>query len=145
MAPKIETWSIRVTNPDLMEQPKDHPLNEWQKYDAALNEGTPLAIPRIGQFFLQGMMNRMGVSYHKYGSFLETFPHKRVGVENALHRIDHYHKTGNIEELMDAANYLLIEFVRPSSEDCYYRPTDSDASPGAKNVDGTISHGKVDE
>lgn len=136
--PKIEDWSIRVTNPDLMTgPPEDHPLQDYIN-----KEDIPLAIPRIGQFFVQGMMNRMGVSYHKYGSFHEMFPDKRSGIGNALVRIERYQQTGNIEDLIDGANYLMIEFCRPGIETAYFKPEDSHASPGALNRDGTISHGK---
>lgn len=144
MTPRIEQWQIRVTNPDLMESPKDHPL-----YDAITavdaEHGAPLQIPRIGQFFLQGMMNRMGISFHKYGSFLETFPEHRSGVDNALVRIRRYIETGNLEDLIDGANYLLIEFVRPSHPNPYFESEGSETSPGALNLDGTVSHGKVGE
>jgi hypothetical protein len=144
--PKIENWAVRVTNPDLMVSPhEDHPLQDYIKA-----QDPPLVVTRIGQFFLQGMMNRMGVSYHKYGSFHEVFPDKRSGVENALLRIEKYLETGNLEDLIDGANYLLIEFCRPPEHtsrgmETFFESEDTHTSPGALNRDGTVSHGKDEE
>lgn len=144
--PKMETWHVRVFNPDLMYHPEDeHPLAKHGK-----NQDPPLQITRVGQFFLQGMMNRMGISYEKYGSFHEVFPYKRSGVENALARIEKYQETGNLEDLIDGANYLLIEFCRPPEHtsrgmETYFESEDSHTSPGALNRDGTVSHGKDEE
>lgn len=115
--PRLETWPIRVTSPDCMN-------------DAAKD-------------FLQYMMNRMGVSYHKYGSLEQNFPHNRTGVDNLRQRLEKYEETGNLEWLVDAANYALIEFLFPSVEGAHFRPTDSDESPGAVNRDGSIHHGKT--
>lgn len=96
-------------------------------------------------FFLQGMMNRLSVSHWKYGSIHDTFPEHRKGVDNIQLRVDKYLETGNTEWLIDAANYALIEFMRPSHPNPLFKATDSDESPGAVNADGTISHGKVGE
>lgn len=94
------------------------------------------------QAFIQGMFNRTGISYLKYGSIHDNFPHKRSGLENAMVRIDRYLETGNKEELMDAANYLLIEWLLPNHPNAHFRATDSDESPGAVNKDGSVSHGR---
>lgn len=114
--PKIEKWQIRVTSPDMQDE-------------RALQ-------------FLQGMMDRTGVSYHKYGAIQDAFPHKRTGVDNIQQRVDKYLETGNTEFLIDAANYALIEFMRPSREGAFFKSTDSDESPGALNRDGSVSHGR---
>lgn len=92
--------------------------------------------------FLQGMMNRMGVSYHKYGDFHENFPHRANGIDQLLQRLALYQSTGNTEWLIDMANYCMIEFCCPSHPDAHFRPTDSDESPGRVNNDGSVSHGR---
>jgi len=84
----------------------------------------------------------MGVSYHKYGTIQNNFPHRRVGVDNALQRIDMYQEDGNLEWLIDAANYLLIESLRPSHPKAHFEATTSEQSPGAINRDGSVSYGK---
>lgn len=94
--------------------------------------------------FMQGMFNRTGFSFHKYGSIHDNFPHNRTGIDNAWMRLERYGKTGNKEELIDAANYLLIEFLKPSHPAAHFRATDSDESPGALNLDGSISHGRTE-
>lgn len=118
MEPKIQQWGINSISPDT------------QNAEA--------------KFFLQGMMNRMGVSYHKYGSIESSFPHKRTGRDNVVLRLEEYIKTGNTEFLIDAANYCLIEFLKPSVKGANFRATDSDESPGAINRNNTVSHGKDD-
>lgn len=112
--PEIVTWKIRVTSPDCQ------------------NEET--------HQFLQGMMDRMGVSYHKYGSLFEKVPRERTGHENVLLRVDAYLKTGNTEYLMDGANYCLIEHLAPALPNAHFRSTDSDESPGVIYRDGRIQH-----
>lgn len=114
--PPTQTWPILVTSPDAQ-------CEEAKR-------------------FLQGMMNRMGFSYHKYGAISTSFPHKRTGVDNIAQRVEEYRRTGNTEFLADAANYCLIEALRPSIEGAHWRSTDSDESPGALNRDGSVSHGK---
>lgn len=99
------------------------------------------AIDAVAEF-VQKMFNRTAVSFHKYGSIHDNFPHNRTGIDNAQIRLDCYRETGNVEELVDAANYLLIEALCPSHPDAHFRATDSDESPGALNRDGTVSHGK---
>lgn len=118
--PRVETITIRLTSPDTMGEHREK-----------------------AQFILQGMMNRLGISYHKYGSFQQTFPEHRKGVDNFGPRVELYRETGNTEWLLDAMNYLFIEFMCPSVEGAHFRATDSDESPGAVNSDGSVSHGKV--
>lgn len=93
-------------------------------------------------FFLQAMMNRMGVSYHKYGSFYTMFPNLKTGVDNASQRIEKYREDGNMEWLVDAANYLMMEFQAPSHPEAHFRATSSDESPGSIMRDGGIDWGR---
>lgn len=80
--------------------------------------------------FVTGMRNRMATSYFRYGSVRHNYPHKNNALASMQQRIDLYQKTGNTECLMDAANFLMIEFMRPSHPQAHYRPTDSSESPG---------------
>lgn len=86
--------------------------------------------------FIQGMVNRMLTSYHKYG-------HIKDAVEAGLDmrkqidiRLGKYDETGNTEWLIDAANYCMIEFMHPSHPDAHYRSTDSKESPGRIHKSG---------
>lgn len=88
--------------------------------------------------FLQGMLDRMAVSYAKYGKVTDAYPHKVDALKSLEVRLDKYAQTGNTEYLMDAGNFAMIEFMAPKNEDAYYEPTDSKGSPGRK------WHGEVD-
>lgn len=89
--------------------------------------------------FLQGMLDRMAVSYHKYGALAKAFPHDVSALASLQQRLERYQATGNTEFLIDAANFCLIEFMRPSVEGAFYEPTDSDQSPGRTSTRGTVT------
>ncbi len=80
--------------------------------------------------FLQGMLDRMAVSFHKYGPVAEAYPDKVNALKSCLLRVDKYRETGNTEFLVDAANFLMIEFLCPSVAGAGFHATDADASPG---------------
>lgn len=80
--------------------------------------------------FLQGMVNRMGVSYYKYGYIKDAYPHDVNALLSMQQRLNKYQQTGNTEFLIDAANFAMIEFLRPSVEGAFFEATDSDQSPG---------------
>jgi len=92
--------------------------------------------------FLQGMLNRMAFGFHNYGHSRRTH-HTFSGLENAKLRLAKYEESKNSEFLMDAANYCMIEFFRPSMADTFFRPTTKDESPG-DIVDGRMVRGKED-
>lgn len=90
--------------------------------------------------FVQGMYNRMCMSFFRYGKVAEGFPDKVNALKSMEKRLEEYHKTGNREFLMDAANFLMIEFMHPKKEDTFYKATDSKESPGRQlntNVQST--------
>ncbi len=88
--------------------------------------------------FAQGMLNRMAMSYHKYGKVADAYPHKVDALQSMQVRLDKYAATGNTEHLMDAANFLMIEFMHPKHPDAHFAPEDSKASPGR------VFHGEID-
>lgn len=85
--------------------------------------------------FLQGMLDRMGLSYYKYGKIVDAYPHKINAIESMKVRVDKYLDTGNIEFLIDAANFAMIEFMLPSHPEAFYKATTSDESPGRAAYD----------
>lgn len=96
--------------------------------DLKLPERTPdteYSIP-----FLQGMVDRMAVSFAKYGPVAEAYPGKVDALESLRVRLEKYAATGNTEYLMDAANFAMIEFMRPAHPRAHYRPTTERESPG---------------
>lgn len=68
-------------------------------------------LPEGVETFVRGMINRMIVSYHKYGPLKLAYPHKVNAVESLRQRVDEYRKTGNTEWLIDAANFAMIHFI----------------------------------
>lgn len=91
--------------------------------------------------FVQGMKDRMTISYYKYGPVVEAFPHKVNAITSLTDRLRKYAETGNTEFLMDAANFAMIEFMFPSHPEAFFEPTDSDQSPGRRAArKGTVDH-----
>lgn len=83
----------------------------------------------FSESFVDGMRRRMAVSYHKYG-LREDSVGKVMAIEAAIQRIEKYQDDGNTEWLVDAANFVMMEFMAPQHPDSHYRATDSGESPG---------------
>lgn len=92
--------------------------------------------------FHQGMLDRMAVSYFKYGPVSEAYPDKVDAIDSLRVRLDKYLADGNTEWLMDVANFAMIEFMYPGHTKAHYKPTDSHESPGrvwkADEFDDTV-------
>lgn len=102
----------------------------------------PDAVPvnQIDEMFIQGCLDRMATSYFKYGSTrAPDWPRKANMLASAQLRINKYLETGNTEWLMDASNYIQIEFMNPAHPDAHFRSTDGDESPGNVMADGSMS------
>lgn len=99
-----------------------------------------LPVSEFSQQFIQGMKDRMAMSYCKYGPIKDAFPHKVNALESLQMRLDKYHETGNTEWLIDAANFAMIEFMLPSHPKKHFRGTDSRESPGRFSLE----EGKTD-
>lgn len=89
------------------------------------------------QQFWDLMKNRMLVSYYKYGKVEDAMVPKGDGppkiinaVASAELRLQKYRDTKNVEYLVDAANFLMMEFMYPQHPGAYFKATDSDQSPG---------------
>ena len=87
--------------------------------------------------FLQGMVNRMLTSYHKYGHVAIAVQNGVDCLESSAQRVRKYRETGNTEYLMDAANYLMMEFMYPSLENAHFDP--ESRSPGRTLTSGRIT------
>lgn len=86
--------------------------------------------------FLRGMASRMAMSFEKYGDVREAYPARLHALRSMQVRLDKYQETGNTEYLMDAANFIMIEFMCPSREGAFFKATDSDGSPGRIDLTG---------
>lgn len=75
--------------------------------------------------FVQGMYDRMAMSFCKYGPVAAAFPEKVDALKTLELKLQAYRETGNTEWLIDVANYALIEFLRPRHPNAHYRATDN--------------------
>jgi hypothetical protein len=82
--------------------------------------------------YVQCMVDRMNMSYFKYGLVSEAYPAKVDAIASLKKRLDKYEETGNTEWLVDAGNFAMIEYMHPRHPKAHFKSTDSDESPGRK-------------
>ena len=76
-------------------------------------------------------LNRIKTSFYKYGSAKINFGKGLVNaVETAEKCIKKYQDTGNTEYLLDAANYLMFEYMYPQHDNAHFKATESHESAG---------------
>jgi len=75
----------------------------------------------------------MLTSFWKYGPLRDNTTRCDCFKE-ARKRIREYRRTGNTEWLMDAANFLMMEFMFPKHRKAHFRPTDAHDSPGVSHL-----------
>lgn len=51
-------------------------------------------------------------------------------IQRAKEKIDLYDRTGNTEYIVDAFNYMLLEWAEPYHPDAHFKPTDRNPEPG---------------
>jgi len=123
----------------------------------------PDSVPQdqIDEPFIQGMLDRMAVGFHNYGH-IRRYENVSNSLKNVIIRLAKYAgmnniqeivkelsvridlpPTGNTEFLMDASNYCMMEFVKPSLDFAYFATTTKEDSPGAI-VGGKHVKGKED-
>lgn len=110
-----------------------------------MNELTLRQSPPSTEFsatFLQGMLDRMAVSFHKYGPVAAAYPADVDALASARQRLEKYEETGNTEWLIDLANFAMIEFMHPRHQAAHYRATDSGESPGRIDTAGHRTYSK---
>lgn len=79
---------------------------------------------------LQAMTDRMSVSHFKYGPVRDKYPDSASAIDSLNKRLVMYRESGNTENCLDAANFAVIERVRPSHPKAHFRAQDSHESPG---------------
>jgi hypothetical protein len=119
-------------------------------------------VDQIDVSFIQGMLNRMAFGYHNYGH-MRRYEKVSNSLKNSVIRLCKYagletiaaivdelrsrdialERTANTEFLMDAANFNMMEFVKPSLPGAQFTATTKDQSPGAI-VDGRHVKGRED-
>lgn len=89
--------------------------------------------------FIQSMVDRMHVSFFKYGPLRKGYPQYVSALKSLKLRLEKYEQTKNLEHLIDAANYCMIEFMHPSVEGATFISTDASGSPGRVTPTGKVS------
>lgn len=85
--------------------------------------------------FDQLRRNRVEVSYYKYGPSRANFATGNVQALPTMEKcIEKYNATGNTEYLLDAANYLMFEFMYPQHKKAHFKATDSKDSAGIVGI-----------
>ena len=75
--------------------------------------------------------NRVETSFYKYGTAKKNYANGNVQALPTMERcIEQYKVTGNTEYLVDAANYLMFEFMWPQHSNAHFRATSSEESAG---------------
>ena len=87
-----------------------------------LHEPTKVPKTQWSKFFLQGMINRMAFGFFRYGDVTKSHEDWIKRLKNS---INHYHKTGNTEFMLDAANYCMCEFQFPTHSKAHFTCSDS--------------------
>lgn len=82
------------------------------------------------EIFHQGMIQRMEVSFFKYGKVSDAYPEKVDAIASLEERLRRYKEDGNTEWLMDLSNFAMIEFMHPRHPQAHFRSTRADESPG---------------
>lgn len=112
---------------------------DFGPHEIKLKHAGPMS--EISPEFLQGMLDRMAISFHKYGYVKNNCgPRGKVDALACIkQRLEQFEKTGNTEFLMDVANFGMIRHMFPKKGE-YCESTDVDRSPGLTLVDGTKTH-----
>jgi hypothetical protein len=79
--------------------------------------------------FLQKMINRMIIGHYRYGPMRlmgKTEKSTKTPLQRIKMTLAQYNKTGNIEILVDLANYCMSEFTYPSHKKAHYKDLDSE-------------------
>lgn len=79
---------------------------------------------------LQAMLDRMSMSHFRYGNMRDHYPHSAKPIDSARERMGMYDRTGNTENCLDAANFLIIEHLLPSHPQAHFKAQRAEESPG---------------
>lgn len=79
--------------------------------------------------------HRVEMSFYKYGSSAINFGRRYVNALGCVTKcLDKYLKTHNTEYLVDAANYLMFEYMFPYFDDAFFKATTSSESAGIDGI-----------
>jgi len=87
----------------------------------------PLSVLRKIQcnpVFEQLCRNRLIMGAYRYGELFTENSCSCASVDDIRIRLDLYDKTGNLEHLIDAANYVMLEFTYSKHKNAHFRAID---------------------
>lgn len=69
-------------------------------------------------------------SHYKYGWVSDSYPELVDAIACLEQRLELYKKDGNIDHLIDVANFAMIESMHPRHPNAHFERLSSDQSPG---------------
>lgn len=76
---------------------------------------------QFSEDFVRKMKARVFVGYHRYGQSKQyAIENKYDILETIKKRLEKYRETGNKEHLVDAANFIMIEYMYPQHPDAHF-------------------------
>lgn len=63
----------------------------------------------------------MITSYYKYGKAALNYPNNVDAIASLEQRLNLYKQTGNMDYLIDIANFAMLEFMFPRKKDSFYK------------------------
>lgn len=77
----------------------------------------------------------MVMGFYKYGPLKDNIDNEAYDMLESLKlRLEHFEKTRNVEYLADVANFCMMIFMYPERFNAFYKPTDTDKSPGISGM-----------
>ena len=84
--------------------------------------------------FFAKMKGSMLQSHYKYGWVSDTYPELADAIACLKQRLELYEKDGNIDHLVDVANFAMIESMYPRHPNAHFERLSSDKSPGLVGI-----------
>lgn len=130
-------WQERITDHQRSTGtifPKEVGKTPFQFFSKNKKRGFSM-LEEYSERFDQLRKNRVEVSYYKYGPARKNYKTGNVQALPSMERcIEKYNSTGNTEYLVDAANYLMFEFMYPQHPKAHFKATDSKDSAGIVGI-----------
>lgn len=89
---------------------------------------------RVSAFtdFAQKMVNRLAIGQHRYGKAAKEFDPLDDYMARLKRCVREYEQTGNLEKLVDAANYCLCESQVPLHPNAHFASAESNGKNGGR-------------
>jgi hypothetical protein len=93
-------------------------FNYEEEYFSYMNE---VLSKQFSEDFVRKMKARVFMGFHRYGESKKYKEEKKYDILKTIEKhLRLYNETGNAERLVDAANYLMIEFMHPQHPNAHF-------------------------